>query len=66
MADATTPPHVAVKRRLRPYLVSPIGFGAMQLAGPHVFGPPADRAEAISLLRDAVDQGVDHIDSAEY
>jgi aryl-alcohol dehydrogenase-like predicted oxidoreductase len=38
----------------------------MQLAGPNVFGPPADRAAAISLLRDAIDQGVDHIDTAEY
>jgi pyridoxine 4-dehydrogenase len=66
MADATTPPQVAFKRYLGPYLVSPIGFGAMQLAGPQVFGPPADRAQAISLLRDAVAQGVDHIDTAEY
>jgi pyridoxine 4-dehydrogenase len=38
----------------------------MRLAGPNVFGPPADRAAAIALLRDAVELGVDHIDTAEY
>jgi aryl-alcohol dehydrogenase-like predicted oxidoreductase len=53
-------------RSLGPYSVSPVGFGAMRLAGPNVFGPPADRGEAIALLRDAVDSGVDHIDTAEY
>jgi pyridoxine 4-dehydrogenase len=51
---------------LGPYSVSPIGLGAMRLAGPNVFGPPADRGEAIALLRDAVDRGVDHLDTAEY
>jgi pyridoxine 4-dehydrogenase len=51
---------------LGPYSVSPLGFGAMRLAGPNVFGPPADRADAVALLRDAVDSGVDHIDTAEY
>jgi pyridoxine 4-dehydrogenase len=54
------------KRGLGPYRVSPIGLGAMQLTGPNVFGPPADRTEAISLLREAVALGVDHIDTAEY
>src|ERR1700728_3902004 len=53
-------------RSLGPYSVSPVGFGAMRLAGQNVFGPPADRGEAIALLRDAVDSGVDHIDTAEY
>jgi pyridoxine 4-dehydrogenase len=38
----------------------------MRLAGPNVFGPPTDRAEAIALLRGAVENGVDHIDTAEY
>jgi pyridoxine 4-dehydrogenase len=38
----------------------------MRLAGPNVFGPPEDRSAAIALLRDAVDNGVDHIDTAEY
>ncbi|HXA32114.1 MAG TPA: aldo/keto reductase [Acidimicrobiales bacterium] len=43
-----------------------MGFGAMQLPGPGVFGPPADRAEALSILRRAVDAGVDHIDTAQF
>ena len=38
----------------------------MQLTGPNVFGPPADRSQAIALLREAVEEGVDHIDTAEY
>jgi pyridoxine 4-dehydrogenase len=42
------------------------GFGAMQLAGDGVFGPPRDRAEAIAVLQQAVAEGVDHIDTAEY
>jgi pyridoxine 4-dehydrogenase len=42
------------------------GFGAMQLAGDGVFGPPRDRAEAIAVLRQAVADGVDHIDTAQY
>lgn len=53
-------------RSLGPYSVSPVGFGAMRLAGPNVFGPPADKSETLALLRDAVDSGVDHIDTAEY
>jgi aryl-alcohol dehydrogenase-like predicted oxidoreductase len=43
-----------------------IGFGAMQLAGPGVFGPPRDRDAAIAVLRRAVALGVDHIDTAQY
>jgi aryl-alcohol dehydrogenase-like predicted oxidoreductase len=43
-----------------------IGYGAMQLAGPGVFGPPRDRDEAIAVLRRAVALGVDHIDTAQY
>jgi pyridoxine 4-dehydrogenase len=43
-----------------------IGFGAMQLAGPGVFGPPGDRDQAIEVLRTAVALGVDHIDTAQY
>ncbi|MFJ9711031.1 aldo/keto reductase [Streptomyces sp. NPDC101234] len=42
-----------------------IGYGAMQLAGPGVFGPPRDRAAAIEVLRTAVELGVDHIDTAD-
>jgi aryl-alcohol dehydrogenase-like predicted oxidoreductase len=43
-----------------------MGYGAMQLAGPGVFGPPKDRAEAIAVLRAAVEAGVDHIDTCDY
>jgi pyridoxine 4-dehydrogenase len=46
--------------------VNRIGFGAMQLAGPGVFGPPADRDEAIAVLRRAVELGVNHIDTSDY
>jgi pyridoxine 4-dehydrogenase len=43
-----------------------IGYGAMQLAGPHVTGPPADRDGAIAVLRRAVELGVNHIDTSDY
>jgi pyridoxine 4-dehydrogenase len=43
-----------------------VGYGSMQLAGPHVFGPPRDRAEAIAVLREAIDSGVDHIDTSDF
>lgn len=43
-----------------------IGFGAMQLPGPGVFGPPRNRDEAIAVLRRAVELGVDHIDTAQF
>lgn len=43
-----------------------MGYGAMQLAGPGVFGPPKDRAEALAVLREAVASGVDHIDTSDF
>lgn len=46
--------------------VKRIGFGAMQLAGPGVFGPPRDRAAALAVLRGAIEAGVNHIDTAQY
>ncbi|WP_108661313.1 oxidoreductase [Acuticoccus kandeliae] len=46
--------------------VNRMGFGAMQLAGPHVFGPPADPDEARAVLREALDHGVDHIDTSDF
>lgn len=46
--------------------VNRIGYGAMQLAGKGVFGPPADRAEAVAVLREAVESGVDHIDTSDF
>jgi aryl-alcohol dehydrogenase-like predicted oxidoreductase len=47
-------------------LVRRIGFGAMQLPGPGVFGPPRDRDEALAVVRRAVELGINHIDTAQY
>jgi pyridoxine 4-dehydrogenase len=52
--------------RLGNKVVHRVGYGAMQLAGDGVFGPPRDRDEAIAVLRAAVEAGVDHIDTAHY
>lgn len=46
--------------------ISRMGYGAMQLAGPHVFGPPRDRDEALAVLREAADLGITHIDTADF
>ena len=46
--------------------VNRLGYGAMQLAGPHVFGPPKDHDGALAVLRDAVASGVDHIDTSDF
>jgi aryl-alcohol dehydrogenase-like predicted oxidoreductase len=46
--------------------VTRMGYGAMQLAGPHVFGPPADRDAAVAVLREAVQLGITHIDTSDY
>jgi aryl-alcohol dehydrogenase-like predicted oxidoreductase len=46
--------------------VKRIGYGAMQLAGKGVFGPPRDRNEAIAVLREAVESGVNHIDTSDF
>ncbi|WP_431112492.1 aldo/keto reductase family oxidoreductase [Variovorax paradoxus] len=43
-----------------------LGYGAMQLAGPGVFGPPKDREAALAVLREAVESGVDHIDTSDF
>lgn len=43
-----------------------LGYGAMQLAGPGVFGPPKDREAALAVLRAAVDSGVNHIDTSDF
>jgi aryl-alcohol dehydrogenase-like predicted oxidoreductase len=47
-------------------VVKRLGYGAMQLAGPGVFGPPKDRAAALAVLRAAVASGVDHIDTSDF
>ncbi len=46
--------------------VNRVGFGAMQLPGPGVYGPPKDHAEAIAVLREAVRLGIDHIDTSDF
>jgi pyridoxine 4-dehydrogenase len=46
--------------------VKRMGYGAMQLAGPHVWGPPKDRAAAVAVLREAIEAGVDHIDTSDF
>jgi pyridoxine 4-dehydrogenase len=46
--------------------VKRLGYGAMQLAGPGVFGPPKDRAAALAVLREAVARGVNHIDTSDF
>ena len=43
-----------------------MGYGAMQLAGPHVFGPPKDRAACVQVLQHAIEAGVDHIDTGDF
>ena len=52
--------------RLGAVTVSRVGFGAMQLPGPGVFGPPRDRGQAIAVLRRATELGVDHVDTAHF
>jgi len=46
--------------------VTRVGYGAMQLAGPGVFGPPKDRHEAVAVLREVVDMGITHIDTSDF
>ncbi|WP_457152849.1 aldo/keto reductase family oxidoreductase [Mesorhizobium sp. P5_C1] len=48
------------------HTVKRLGYGAMQLAGPGVFGPPKDHDAALAVLREAVAQGVDHIDTSDF
>jgi aryl-alcohol dehydrogenase-like predicted oxidoreductase len=52
--------------RLGDRSVNRMGYGAMQLAGPGVFGPPKDREQAIAVLREAVASGVNHIDTSDF
>jgi len=52
--------------RLGDHAVNRLGYGAMQLAGPGVFGPPKDRAAALAVLREAVASGINHIDTSDY
>ena len=47
-------------------ILTRMGYGAMQLAGPHVFGPPKDRDGAIAVLREVVRFGINHIDTSDF
>jgi pyridoxine 4-dehydrogenase len=58
--------HQAGTFRLGDRMANRIGYGAMQLAGRGVFGPPKDRNAALSVLREAVARGVNHIDTADF
>ena len=58
--------HKSGALKLGDRIVNRIGYGAMQLAGRGVFGPPKDRAAALSVLREAVASGVNHIDTADF
>jgi pyridoxine 4-dehydrogenase len=72
MSDSRTADREAKDRELAgsfalgSWRVRRIGYGAMQLAGDGVFGPPRDRDEALRVLRAAVDSGINHIDTAQY
>src|SRR5246127_4493834 len=48
------------------YTINRMGYGGMPLAGPHVWGPPRDRDQAIAVLREAVASGVNHLDTSDY
>ena len=62
MTDITTAGAYALGDRT----VNRMGYGAMQLAGPGVFGPPKDRTEAVAVLREAIARGVNHIDTSDF
>lgn len=62
MSSTRTPASFA----LGEHTVKRLGYGAMQLAGPGVFGPPRDWAAALAVLRAAVESGVDHIDTSDF
>lgn len=57
---------LAGTHRIGDRVVHRMGYGTMQLVGPGVFGPPKDRAQAVAVLRAAVEAGVDHIDTADF
>ncbi|MGA8134911.1 MAG: aldo/keto reductase family oxidoreductase [Pseudomonas gingeri] len=62
MSTSALPAHFSFAGRK----VRRMGYGAMQLAGPQVFGPPKDRAACIAVLREAIAAGVDHIDTSDF
>ncbi|MFI8185641.1 oxidoreductase [Actinacidiphila glaucinigra] len=65
MSNARNPPGGAL-RLADDLVISRMGYGAMQLAGPGVFGPPKDRDQALAVLREAVELGITHIDTSDF
>src|SRR3954462_10213515 len=66
LSDVTGSPTIPQTARLGPHTVNRVGFGAMQLAGPRVFGPPADAAAARAVLHRAGALGDNHLDAAKF
>ena len=66
MSNTNTNAHQAGTYKLGHRQVKRLGYGAMQLAGPGVFGPPKDRDAALAVLREAIASGVDHIDTSDF
>src|SRR5580693_181079 len=70
MKTTSTPKETAAGGRFTfpgtPLTVRRMGYGAMQLAGPGVFGPPKDPDAAVAVLREAIAAGVNHIDTSDY
>jgi aryl-alcohol dehydrogenase-like predicted oxidoreductase len=66
MTQATHSQPAARTFNLAGRTVNRMGYGAMQLAGPGVFGPPKDRAQAVAVLREALALGVNHIDTSDF
>jgi pyridoxine 4-dehydrogenase len=62
----STPPAGGTLKLADDLSLSRMGYGAMQLGGPGVFGPPNDREQAIAVLREAIELGVTHIDTSDY
>jgi pyridoxine 4-dehydrogenase len=66
MADRVPGGTLTLADDLNPIALSRMGYGAMQLAGPGVFGPPQDRDQALKVLREAVELGLTHIDTSDF
>src|SRR5579871_1500290 len=66
MTNSNKPGNHPATFKLGDRSVKRVGYGAMQLAGPGVFGPPKDRKAALAVLREAIASGVDHIDTSDY
>ena len=66
MTTPTHPTSLATLTLAKDLTITRMGYGAMQLAGPGVFGPPRDRDQAVAVLREAVDLGLTHIDTSDF